>query len=445
MALEPAGPQSPDAIGAHHVAGSAASVLVAAAYSSKGKVRTNQEDSYGLLDLKSEDVRHLDNKGFLAVVCDGMGGREAGQWASRIATDAIIGHYYNDIPAGDVGRNLVQAIQIANAEVYSKSSQQGAEWFGMGTTVAAVVIKGGSLWVANIGDSRVYLARNNHIIQLSTDHTLGREQLTKKLMTMEQVAVHPNRGALTRTVGLNPTADVELRPIVETVVDGDTLILCSDGATDLVSDLEIAGLVRKNGGRPKDVARALVELADKRGGHDNATVVAVTVGQPARSIAVPMPLVVAALAVVVTLAGIGVYQALRAQQRSNTPDAAVETTPGAEGVSAATDVGENTTATPTSRTVSTLVPTKAPISATTPATSTPVPARATSTPVPVVAATNTPVSTSTPSNTPVPAQPPTNTPGSAPPTNTPVPAQPPTNTPGSAPPTNTRCATYPKC
>jgi hypothetical protein len=169
---------------------------------------------------------------------------------------------------------LKTAVEVANASLYqylqTTSSQDG------GCTMVAAVVHGNTLYVANVGDSRAYMVRGGQIAQLTRDHTLTQQKIDQGLIRPEQAEMDPNRNVLTRSMGSGPQVQVDLFPPLQ-LIEGDTLLLCSDGLTDMLDDTEIARLV--DGGSPKRIAQRLIAAANRSGGLDNISVVMARFGR----------------------------------------------------------------------------------------------------------------------------------------------------------------------
>ena len=233
--------------------------------SDRGIVRSVNQDSLGI----SEGVApvQLASKGRLLVVADGFGKKGTGSTASNAAVQSITQAYYAS-PETDVGTALVQAVQQANAAAYQATAGFGAPG-NAGTTLTAAVIRGPELHVANVGDSRAYVLRQGQLRQLTRDHSWAAEQVRAGKLTPQQAAQHPKRRNLTRALGIQPEVNVD--HFVETFAAGDTLLLCTDGLTDLVTNDELPPVLL--GRNLQAVAQQLVSMANQRGGSDNVAVV----------------------------------------------------------------------------------------------------------------------------------------------------------------------------
>jgi protein phosphatase len=219
----------------------------------------------------------------LVVLCDGIGGHKAGEIAAQMGVDMIT----EAIMAGDVKKPLEtigKAIRRASDAIYEASqSEQGRS--GMGATCAVAWIIGVRLYAANLGDSRIYLLRDGHILQLTTDHTWVQEAYEAGIINQLERENHPNAHVIRRYLGAKNAPEPDFRMWYfegESDSDalqnqgmplkaGDILLLCSDGLTDLVTDNEINSVI---GSEPLETAVSdLIRMANTRGGHDNITLV----------------------------------------------------------------------------------------------------------------------------------------------------------------------------
>ena len=234
--------------------------LRAGAATDTGRVRQNNEDNL----LVSER---------LFAVADGMGGHSAGEVASQVAIDALRTAFNGD-PTLD---GLVGAVVRANQAVVVKAGED-PEYNGMGTTLTAVALVPGAdgeeLVVVNVGDSRTYLLRQGELNQLTDDDSLVGQLVRDGRLHPDDARRHPQRNIITKALGLEGSVDVD--PLQLIPVAGERLLLCSDGLSDEVHEDEIASILRQNSD-PQNAARALVELANERGGGDNVTVVVIDV------------------------------------------------------------------------------------------------------------------------------------------------------------------------
>jgi serine/threonine protein phosphatase PrpC len=181
-----------------------------------------------------------------------------------MAVNTVNQVYYQD-ESEDVAGSLVRAIQEANAALQQTNS-------AMGTTCVAVVLKGDTAYIANVGDSRAYILRKGELKQITEDHSWVAQQVRAGLLTEEQARTHEKSNLIYRCLGSD---DVEVDTFSEQVQEGDVLVLCTDGLTRVVSDEELRSIVEQFG--PEESAVKLVERANERGGPDNITAIVVRV------------------------------------------------------------------------------------------------------------------------------------------------------------------------
>jgi serine/threonine protein phosphatase PrpC len=234
-----------------------------------GRKREHNEDNMAYVIPKDQQVMAI--KGALFIVADGMGGHAAGEVASEIAVDTISNAYYQD-DSDDVTTSLVQAIRRANAAIHQRAAENMLR-SGMGTTCVAAVLRGNMAYIANVGDSRAYLSRAGQVKQISQDHSWVYEQVRAGLLTEDQARTHAQRNVITRSLGTQ--AEVEIDVFHEQLQEGDTLLLCSDGLSGLVSDEELQHTVEQF--VPQESVYHLVERANENGGPDNITAIVVRV------------------------------------------------------------------------------------------------------------------------------------------------------------------------
>jgi protein phosphatase len=253
-----------------------------AAATDVGRRRTGNEDSFMLWTAPNgEAPRAADS---LVVVCDGMGGSNAGEVASRMAVDTVV-RVFTEAPPGNTAQALAHAVEVANEEIWELSRTR-SELNGMGTTCTALVLKGDQVMVAHVGDSRAYLVREHRAMQLTTDHSLVAQLVARQQLTPEEARHDPRRNVVTRSVGVGPDIEVDLVQVDEPLRAGDTLVLCSDGLHGQVSDDEIAGFAM--GESLEGACSDLIELANERGGPDNITVAMLRFQKPAQPSAPPL-------------------------------------------------------------------------------------------------------------------------------------------------------------
>ena len=246
-------------------------VLDVAGLSDRGVKRDHNEDAWsGPHPSLTRD--QLSNKGQLYVVADGVGGHQAGDVASLMAVEIIQQQYYAD-PSAPVIPSLKAAIQSANDQIVREATARLARR-GMSTTVTAAVVRNDQLTVANVGDSRTYLIHNGQARQMTEDHTWVEEQVRVGLISRTEAAKHPQRNIITRSLGSDRELDIDI--FEESVTPGYSILLCSDGLSNLISPQEIGNIVSK-GWLAEDAVNELIELAIKRAAPDNVTAVLINI------------------------------------------------------------------------------------------------------------------------------------------------------------------------
>ena len=215
-----------------------------------GKVREGNEDSY-----------LVDPPLFLYAVADGMGGHRGGEVASHLALETV-----ESLGRAGAG-TLADHVHEANRAVFERS-QHDRRVTGMGTTLTAARIVDGAVYLAHVGDSRAYLLRAGAFRQLTEDHTLVNRMVKAGEITAAEADVHPHRNVLTRALGTEP--DVEVDEDEVALMDGDRLLLCSDGLFGMVTEDQIQAIF-ENEPDPQHAADRLVRAANRAGGVDNIT------------------------------------------------------------------------------------------------------------------------------------------------------------------------------
>jgi serine/threonine protein phosphatase PrpC len=246
--------------------------IVHAAQSDIGRKRPHNEDRYC-----------LDATLGLYLVCDGMGGSNAGEVASTLAIEMIHRHINEasqdpnlplvgpeDPAVSPTTNRLASAIRLANDMIY-RESQRKPEWTGMGTTVVAALVENELLSFAHVGDSRLYLIRHHTLQPLTLDHSWVAEQVRTGIMTEEEAERSPRRNMVTRAVGVGRQIEVT---VGETLLQlGDQVLLCSDGLTKGVRPDAILASCTRIKDMPA-LAQRLITMANEAGGEDNTTVIA---------------------------------------------------------------------------------------------------------------------------------------------------------------------------
>lgn len=236
-----------------------------------GRQRTQNEDSFRV-------AAHLDGSRLL-LVCDGMGGHEAGEVASQVASDRIVEVIAASSP-DNPPRALYQAFVEANQAVIDAVSTRGA--VGMGTTGVAAWVMGSRCYVGWVGDSRLYQFRAGVPLERTRDHTRVAQMVSNGILTAEEARHHPEAHVLVMALGGSPGVQKFFRPEVWTdpleLRAGDVLLLCSDGLYDLIEDHELYPLIE--GLDYQDAVGRLIQTANERGGTDNISVILLVAGQP---------------------------------------------------------------------------------------------------------------------------------------------------------------------
>ena len=202
----------------------------------------------------------------LFVVADGMGGAQAGEVASRIAVDSFREGLEDDSKPESALATLALA---ANSRIH-ELSHSNAEHAGMGTTLTAVYVGEQEVAIAHVGDSRAYCLRDGELLRLTDDHSLVDELLRQGRLTPEEAVEHPQRSVITRALGPEGTVEVDTRSF--RARPGDVYLLCSDGLTTMLTEDQIADVLRARP-RLRDAGEALIAAANEAGGRDNITVV----------------------------------------------------------------------------------------------------------------------------------------------------------------------------
>jgi len=214
-------------------------------------------------------------RGVLLVIADGMGGARGGEVASHLAVETVIGTY-RQASGGGVLSDLTRSVEAANQAVHAQSLAD-PRLHGMGTTCTAMVVLDHEAFIAHVGDSRAYLLREGRLRQLTQDHSLVAQLVQSRQITPEQAKSDPRRNLVTRSIGVSKSVAIDSSHVDGPLGDGDTLVLCTDGLHGLVSDTELAEIASR-----QDLEKAchdLIGLANRRGGHDNITVMLARVGE----------------------------------------------------------------------------------------------------------------------------------------------------------------------
>lgn len=222
----------------------------------QGKVREQNEDCYGY-------------RGNLFVVADGMGGHQAGEVASALAVETILSAALEPDPAAA----LKEAVSRANRVILDETARR-PECEGMGTTVAVLALDGCQAYFTHVGDSRIYLWSRGELTQLTDDHSLVAELVKNGGLSAEEAQNHPQRNILTRALGTQGLAEVEVRSVPARA--GEKFLLCSDGLSGGLKENTILQLLSQDA-PPQQIAADLVQAANDSGGADNITVIVIEI------------------------------------------------------------------------------------------------------------------------------------------------------------------------
>ena len=244
--------------------------MLSAGLTDIGLVRKVNEDSF-LCDFQLKDLHFY-------IVADGMGGHNAGEIASSMAIDYVrtyMEKIYMEIlmTVENITFMIRKAIQYANERVYKKSIMN-SQYVGMGTTFTLVCIYGDHMIIGHVGDSRVYRINSDGIVRLTNDHSLVEELLRNGTIGPEEAANHPQKNVITRALGTSYSIEVDT--FVYPIVKEDNILVCSDGLTNEVGELEIQSIVERNTDMNL-VCKELIDKAKDFGGYDNITVIVVRV------------------------------------------------------------------------------------------------------------------------------------------------------------------------
>ncbi|MEM6453689.1 MAG: Stp1/IreP family PP2C-type Ser/Thr phosphatase [Acidobacteriota bacterium] len=252
-------------------------------------VRSSGLTDTGLLRSHNEDCFEIDDQHRVYIVADGMGGHNHGEVASRIAVESMHAFIAQsedhdstlpiayDHSISHHSNRIKRSIHVAHDQVLNAIREDGS-LLGMGTTVVGAMLRGSTLAVAHVGDSRAYRMRNGHLELLTQDHTWVNEQVVAGYLSEDQAKSHPLKNVVTRALGGDSEVVVDLSEVA--VVPGDLFLLCSDGLTTMMSDQDIHARLASD--EPLDaVCHRMVEDANARGGFDNITVLLLTVDDAA--------------------------------------------------------------------------------------------------------------------------------------------------------------------
>ena len=233
------------------------------------RVRFAGDSNVGMKRAHNEDAFYLPESERLAIVADGMGGHASGEVASRMAVDTIVGFF----KATQDDQQLTWPIKLANLKIHEQA-QKDPRCHGMGTTVVSTLFADRALVIGHVGDSRLYRRRDGALKQLTEDHSLLNDYIKMKNLSADEIASFPHKNVIVRALGMKDTVQVDVH--VEEPVLGDVYLLCSDGLSGMVKDEEISAIATSENDLDL-MCEKLIAEANKNGGVDNITVVAVRV------------------------------------------------------------------------------------------------------------------------------------------------------------------------
>lgn len=232
-------------------------------------MRVGVRTDIGLVRERNEDAYHVGDR--VWVVADGLGGHQAGEVASQLAVKTMAQASLEAL-AKDTKKVLISTILEANRCIHEEA-EDSSKLSGMGTTITAAFYDGrGQVYIGHVGDSRAYMVRDGVISQLTEDHSVVALLLKEGTLSVEEARVHPHRNYLTRALGVDPDVEVDL--VQTSIFKGDYLVLTTDGLTNMVSDEELLRVVTENE-TPQESCDILTDMARRRGGTDNITVLVV--------------------------------------------------------------------------------------------------------------------------------------------------------------------------
>jgi serine/threonine protein phosphatase PrpC len=241
-----------------------------------GRVRSSNEDAVAFVIPTRNDPAA--SRGCLLIVADGMGGHAAGEVASALAVEAVRRVYFS--LQEPVPESLMIAFETANRAIF-EHGKNNPDCKGMGTTCTALTIHDGQAWLAHVGDSRAYLLRGGKLTQLSDDQTLHARMIREGLMTEEESKTSGGGNVVLQALGTGPDVLPAVWEKGIPLIEGDTLVLCSDGLWNMVDDASIAEMAARTA--PQEACQDLIGAALEAGGYDNVSVGIFAVRAPARA------------------------------------------------------------------------------------------------------------------------------------------------------------------
>jgi protein phosphatase len=233
-----------------------------------GRVRESNQD---YVYTSESPVGNLPN---LFIVADGMGGHNAGDFASKYAVEQIV-EYIREAPMTSPVDLIRGGLTKANAGLMAQAKKD-ERLAGMGTTAVIATIIDDCMYLANIGDSRLYLLRGEHLAQITKDHSLVQEMVRMGEMPADEAKSHPDKNIITRAVGAFEELEIDF--FEQPLQSGDVVLMCTDGLSNMVDDAGILQIIRENH-EVEDRVERLIEAANRAGGKDNITVVMIEMNE----------------------------------------------------------------------------------------------------------------------------------------------------------------------
>lgn len=226
-----------------------------------GKVRKQNQDNIGFAETRNGDI---------FVVCDGMGGHKGGQIASNIAVDSIV-EYFSAKSYADIPEAIDSAVRYANKNIYQKA-QEDPELDRMGTTAVVLLVREDKVYFGYVGDSRIYIMSSGKLYRLTKDHSYVQKLIDNGIITEEKAETHPKKSQLLKALGIAETVEPEVcnEPVLPK--NGDKFLLCSDGLTGPVNDLNIQSILKTKAKNANEKANELLSMALAAGGSDNISI-----------------------------------------------------------------------------------------------------------------------------------------------------------------------------
>jgi protein phosphatase len=247
------------------------------------KISYSAKSDLGLKRILNEDTFLADEDLGLFMVLDGIGGHLAGEVASKLGLNTIKEKVRQSLNDNRLKKNQIssketailnESLMLANTLIYETAKSQ-PEYFGMGTTVASLLLGDGIIAIAHVGDSRIYLIRENTLKRLTEDHSLVVEQVKRGIISAEEAEKSDMKNIITRALG----AEEELTPTLDELIpfNNDLFLVCSDGLTDLVTDQELLEIILNNKFFLDNALQNLIDKANERGGKDNITAILIKI------------------------------------------------------------------------------------------------------------------------------------------------------------------------